>query len=254
MKNNYIEYDDLHWSKIDSPKKALDKYLKNYEDVYNLINIEKIINVIPKGKKLKILDFGGGIGFLSSELYKLGHDLTLCDQSEEALNTASYFFNQKKFDIKILWAENGYINDKNKYDIIVLKDLIEHVIEDKKMFSDLFKLLNKGGKLIITTQNKMSLNYLIEGTYRKIKNPTKKWLGWDRTHIRFYTPQSLKSLVSDPKVTKIEFRSSYIFPYKLLNLIFKVKKSNFHKIDLKLMKLKIFRRLGWNIMMICQKK
>ncbi len=174
--------------------------------------------------------------------------------NQKKLSTLHHIFNQKKFDIKILWAENGYINDKNKYDIIVLKDLIEHVIEDKKMFSDLFKLLNKGGKLIITTQNKMSLNYLIEGTYRKIKNPTKKWLGWDRTHIRFYTPQSLKSLVSDPKVTKIEFRSSYIFPYKLLNLIFKVKKSNFHKIDLKLMKLKIFRRLGWNIMMICQKK
>tara|TARA_B110001450_G_scaffold85558_1_gene81471 strand:+ start:213 stop:974 length:762 start_codon:yes stop_codon:yes gene_type:complete len=253
MKNNYIEYNELHWSKIKSPQKALDKYLNNYKDIYNLTNINKIIDVIPNGKRLKILDFGGGIGFLSAELFKLGHDVTLCDQSEEALNTASYFFKNEKYDIKILKAEKGYINDNNKYDIIVLKDLIEHVIEDKKMFLDLFSLLEKRGKIIITTQNKVSLNYLIEGTYKKIKNPKKVWLGWDRTHVRFYTPKSLRAIAKDSQVKKIEFRSSYIFPYKILNLIFRSKKIKFYKLDLKLMKLKIFRKIGWNIMMICHK-
>ena len=253
MKNNYIEYDDLHWSKIKSPEKALKKYLDNYKDIYNVTNINKIIDVIPKAKKLKILDFGGGIGFLSAELYKLGHDVTLCDQSEEALSTASYFFKNEEYKIKILKAEKGYINDDNKYDIIVLKDLIEHVIEDKEMFSDLFDLLNKEGKIIVTTQNKLSLNYAIEGTYKKIKNPSRVWLGWDRTHIRFYTPKSLRSLAKGLQLKKTEFRSSYIFPYKILNLIFKSKKIKFYKLDLKLMKLKIFRKYGWNIMMICHK-
>jgi len=253
MKNNYIEYDNLHWSKIKSPQKALDKYLNNYKDIYNLTNINKIIDVIPRDKKLKILDFGGGIGFLSAELFKLGHDVTLCDQSEEALNTAAYFFNKENYDIKILKAEKGYIKDTGKYDIIVLKDLIEHVIDDKNMFLDLYALLNENGKLIVTTQNKVSLNYMIEGTYKKIKNPTKVWLGWDRTHIRFYTPKSLRSLAKGLQLKKTEFRSSYIFPYKILNLIFKSKKIKFYKLDLMLMKLKIFRKYGWNIMMICHK-
>ena len=51
MKKNYIEYDQRHWSKINDP--ILSKYLNNYKDVYNRINIEKIIKVIPSDKKLK---------------------------------------------------------------------------------------------------------------------------------------------------------------------------------------------------------
>lgn len=257
MKKNYIEYDTMHWSKIKDPETALKKYLNNYKDIYNKINIEKIVNVITNDRKLKILDYGGGIGFLSAELKKLGHEITLADQSEEALSTAAYYFKKENLDINVFKADKGYFNMDVKFDIIIAKDLIEHVIEDKKIFEDLFNLLKDGGKLILTTQNSFSLNYLIEGTYNKIKNPKKKWLGWDRTHIRFYTPNSLKKLASNLNVKKIQFKSSYIFPYKLfdisLNKLFGIKKTSFYKIDLALMKFNFLGKFGWNIMMICQK-
>ena len=74
---------------------------------------------------------------------------------------------------------------------------------EEKIFEDLFNLLKDGGKLILTTQNSFSLNFLIEGTYNKIKNPNKKWLGWDRTHIRFYTPNKLRKFASNLNVKKI---------------------------------------------------
>ena len=257
MKKNYIEYDQRHWSKIKDPENALSKYLNNYKDVYNRINIEKILKVITSDKKLKILDYGGGIGFLAAELKKLGHNVTLADQSEEALSTAAYYFKKENLNINILKAEKGYFNTDNKYDIIIAKDLIEHVIEDKRMFDDLFSLLEDDGKLILTTQNSFSINFLIEGTYNKIKNPNKKWLGWDRTHIRFYTPNRLMKLASDLNVKKIQFKSSYIFPYKLfdisLNKLFGIKQTSLYKIDLALMKINFLGKFGWNIMMICQK-
>ena len=257
MKKNYIDYDQKHWSKIKNPEEALNKYLNNYKDVYNRINIDKILGIIPNNKKLKILDYGGGIGFLAAELKKLGHDVTLADQSKEAINTAEFFFKKEKLDIKILKAEKGYFSWDEKFDIIVAKDLIEHVIEDKKMFRDLFKRLNKNGKILVTTQNSKSLNYLIEGTYRKIKNPNIKWLGWDRTHLRFYTPKTLISLSEGLSVKKIKFRGSYIFPYKLidiaLNKLFGINKTKAYMIDIFLMKINFLGRFGWNIMMICQK-
>ena len=258
MKKNYIEYDNSHWSKIKNPEQALDKYLSNYEHIYNRLNIEKIIKVIPKNKKLRIMDYGGGIGYLSAKLFELGHEVTLVDQSAEAISTADYFFKKENFKINILKAEKGYFKSSERFDIIIAKDLIEHVVEDKKMFDNLFGLLNKNGKLIITTQNTNSLNYLIEGTYKKIKNPKVKWLGWDRTHIRFYNPKSLKSLTKNLPVKKIEFRGSYIFPYKLIDILLDkligVKKTKFYVIDVLLMKIKFIGRFGWNIMMICQKK
>ena len=49
MKNNYIEYNELHWSKIKSPQKALDKYLNNYKDIYNLMNNYSIQKAREKG-------------------------------------------------------------------------------------------------------------------------------------------------------------------------------------------------------------
>lgn len=258
MKKNYIEYDNSHWSKIKNPEQALEKYLNNYKHVYNKINIEKIIKVIPKNKKLHILDYGGGIGYLSAKLFELGHKVTLADQSSEAISTAAYFFKKENYKINILKAEKGYFSTEERYDIVIAKDLIEHVIEDKKMFDNLFGLLNKSGKLIITTQNTSSLNYLIEGTYKKIKTPKVKWLGWDRTHLRFYNPRSLKLLTKNLPVNKIEFRGSYIFPYKLIDILlyklFRIKKTKFYIIDILLMKIKIIGRYGWNIMMICQKK
>ena len=153
MKKNYIEYDNSHWSKIKDSDAALNKYLNNYKDIYNRINIEKIKDAIPNKSKLKILDYGGGIGFLSAELKRLGHEVTLVDQSMEALSTAAYYFKKENLNINILKAEKGYFDTDNKYDIIIAKDLIEHVIEDKSMFEDLFNYLEDGGKLILTTQN-----------------------------------------------------------------------------------------------------
>lgn len=257
MNKNYIEYNIKHWSKIKDSELALSKYLNNYKDIYNIINIEKILNVISNEKKLKILDYGGGIGFLSVKLAQLGHDVTLADQSEEALKTASLYFSKQKLDINILRAKDGYFLWDNKYDIIIAKDLIEHVIEDEKMFKDLFEILNNNGKIIITTQNSFSLNYLIEGTYKKIKSPKNKWLGWDRTHIRFYTPITLKKLCKNLDVKSIKFESSYIFPYKMIDIIlfklFKIKRTKFYLVDKLLMKTKLFGKYGWNIMMICQK-
>ena len=258
MKSNYIDYNLKHWSKIKDPEIALKKYLTNYQDIYNRTNIEKIIQTIPTDKKFKILDYGGGIGFLAAELYKLGHEVTLADQSDEALNTAEYFFKRENYEIKILKADKGYFSWKEKFDIVIAKDLIEHVIEDKKMFHDLFNLLNEKGKLIITTQNSWSLNYLIEGTYQKFKKPNIKWLGWDRTHLRFYTPGKLELLSDNLPVSKIDFKSSYIFPYKLFDIslkkFFGIKKTKFYLLDILLMKFKFLGRYGWNIMMTCQKK
>ena len=72
----------------------------------------------------------------------------------------------------------------------------------------------------------MSPNYFIEGAARKIKNPFKPWLGWDRTHLRFYSPKSLKRLLNNANLSVTGFNSAYIFPYKLLLLLpFKKKTS-----------------------------
>ena len=255
-----IEYKVHHWSKKKDSKIALEIYKDRYKDIYNKLNVKKIVNYIDNDKSLNILDYGGGIGIVSVQLAKNGHKVTLADQSSEALKAAKLFCKEEGVlsSVEIVKCQTASYNFKQKFDIIIAKDLIEHVIEDYQLISDFHNNLIDGGSLIMTTQNSFSLNYIIEGTIRKIIHPKTKWLGWDRTHIRFYTPMSLKKVLLKNKFKNIHYRGTYIIPYKLIDLffqrIFRIKKTTFlWRIDWLLHKSKLFSRAGWNIMVISKK-
>ena len=68
MNKNYIEYNTKHWSKIKDSELALSKYLNNYEDIYNIINIEKYSN-FPF-----FYDFGH-TGFYAGEI--IGNEISI---------------------------------------------------------------------------------------------------------------------------------------------------------------------------------
>jgi len=259
-KNN-LEYGEHHWSKKKDPRFALSIYKNRYQDVYNKLNVQKIVEYFSHDKPLRILDFGGGIGIVSLFLAKHGHKVTLADQSPEALEAAKLFFKEEGVEglIDIVLCDNASNISSSQFDIIIAKDLIEHVIEDSQLIVDFSKNLVEGGKLILTTQNSFSPNYIIEGGIRRIMNPKVKWMGWDRTHIRFYNPKSLKQLLKSSSFTNIHFRSTYIFPYKLFDVLIQKfipshKTSFLWKLDKLLYKSGFFRKFGWNIMVIAEKQ
>jgi methionine biosynthesis protein MetW len=98
--------------------------------------------------KSKILDIGCGDGdlknFLDSPSY-YGIDgnkeyiLTLTNQSVKAKQMD---FNKEEMPFK-----------NEKFDFILMLDILEHVANPKKMIQDSKKRLNEGGKLIITLPN-----------------------------------------------------------------------------------------------------
>lgn len=256
MKNN-IDYSDDHWSTTLNPKLGLEKYLKQYELIYNISNIKRLIEVID-GKQLKILDYGGGCGILSVTLAKLGHKVTLIDASEPAIKTALFYASQE--GVKIEAKAASRLDSEcfeNKFDIIFAKDLIEHVIDDRALVHGFSEVLENNGLLIMTTQNSLSLNYIFEGGIRKIFRPKGKWMGWDRTHLRFYTPSKLRELVEINGFTLVRFSSAYIFPYKLVSILLPFmnphKKSIFSEFDGLLSKVHFLSKFGWNIMVIATK-
>ena len=255
MERNNIKYNKDHWSEGESIENNIQKYIRQYEDHYNKNNILNILDRIENNRSLKILDYGGGLGMLTLELAKLNHSVTLVDAAPNAIKSAQVF-HQKFLDnsVNIEYQVCSYAHQilSDKFDIIVAKDLIEHVKNDSDLVKDLNDILVEGGTLILTTQNKFSLNYLIEGGARFILNPRKKWMGWDRTHLRFYTPKRLKSLLEINGFNNIKFQSTYNIPYKLINLITKIfSDRNFFfgsKIDRTITKSSILNKTGWNIL------
>tara|TARA_B110000977_G_C11085040_1_gene494351 strand:- start:1196 stop:1969 length:774 start_codon:yes stop_codon:yes gene_type:complete len=255
---DYNKYSSGHWSTESDSKTSLNKYLNMYEDVYNNTNLRRILNMVNDDKQLKICDYGGGVGIVAVELAKKGHKVTLVDGSSDALKAADLYAKKENVNINTLCAitldQHEYVD---YFDIIISKDLIEHIDDDLSIFTNFYSSLKKDGTLILTTQNSNSFNYLIEGGLRKIVHPSVKWMGWDRTHVRFYTPKALETLAKKVSFHSCQFDSGYIFPYKLASRLFfwtNPRDVNFlYRIDKFLMKRKIFNKLGWNIMMICKK-
>jgi len=105
--------------------------------------VQNILKKNIKKKKIKILDFGCGVGINLEMLSKFG-DLTAYDDNKIVLK----FIRKKFLNRKIRFTNT--INDKKKYDLIVAMDVIEHINDDKKIVEKLNRKLLKNGKILIT--------------------------------------------------------------------------------------------------------
>ncbi len=120
------------------------------------IRIKYIIDQIkPRNLKgLKILDIGCGGGLVSESLAKLGGNVTGVDFVENNINIAKNhsLSNNLEIEYKCIDAENE--NIKNKYDIIILFEILEHLENWKTFVSKIKQNLNKDGIIILSTINR----------------------------------------------------------------------------------------------------
>ena len=143
-----------------------------------------------------------------------------------------------------------------RFDLIFAKDVIEHIEEDETFLANMNHHLVHDGLIIINTQNSLSLNYLIQGGYHYLRG-NNTWLGWDPTHVRFYTPRSLRKKLRTSGFEVESWFGSYYFPYRLITERMRGKKVEldiFHSIEL--LGLERFFPvcvLGWNIGVVGRK-
>lgn len=132
---------------IKSKKNAL-KYLAGKEAMYFAV---KDILKQDNDKSERILEVGSGLGYLTYAISREGYNVTGLDISADAVKKAQASFGNYYIcgDIYQYALENP-----EKFDVVLLTEVIEHV-PDPAAFSDtLMSLLKPGGKLIISTPNK----------------------------------------------------------------------------------------------------
>ena len=123
-------------------------------------------NYIPKNKETKILDLGSGLGYFYSTLKKAGYKQVFSVDRFPMLKECI------KGDItKRLPFKDG------TFDLIISKDVVEHIIDHEKFFAEQKRILKKEGTIIVMTPNaeKMSLGDFYN----------------DYTHVMPYTRKSL---------------------------------------------------------------
>jgi len=252
-----LTYEPEHWTNDAAPASALSKYLKMYETLFNKVQEHAFLSLLPdKMDGLNALDYGCGCGRLSILCAKRGARVLGIDRSEYAVSAARLYAKQECVADRCSFIAGMEVKGSD-FDIVIAKDIIEHVQDDSQWVRAVVKALKHNGLLVLSTQNSWSLTYLLEGTYQRFWRGNRDWMGWDRTHVRFYTPRTLRRVLEMHELKIERWRSMYIVPYDILNWVFLLRTNVtlpvLQYVDYALHKVFPFNRLGWALMTSCRK-
>ena len=126
----------------------------------NIIKTFKINQKKTPLKKIKILDIGCGGGLLAEPMCRLGAEVTAIDASEKNINVAK--LHSKKNDLKInyICTSPEKLQIKNKFDVILNMEIVEHVEDVNFFLKSSSKFLKKNGIMFIATLNKTLKSYI----------------------------------------------------------------------------------------------
>ena len=144
---------------------------------------EFIISKVPKDVN-SILDVGCGNGWAAKEFLSQGKKVTSLDISLTNPSKAKQLYqSQNHFGIV---ADSFYLPFGNEsFDCVIASEIIEHVIDPADFVKELFRVVKKGGKLIVTTPYKEKLIYYL-CVHCNQKTPA-------HAHIHSFDEQKLES-------------------------------------------------------------
>ena len=198
--------------------------------MFNPIRIEYITDKIKQHfkinadnlnylKGLNILDIGCGGGLISEPMARLGGRVTGIDASEKNIKVAKIHAKKNELKINYLNKSPEELENKDKFDIILNLEIVEHVDNVGLYIESCYNLLKKDGLMFTATLNRSFMSYLkaiivAEYIMRWLQIGTHDW-------NKFLKPEELEKQLQDKKFSIVEIKGLEFNP--LLN---KWKKSN----------------------------
>jgi glycosyltransferase involved in cell wall biosynthesis len=233
----------LHVPKYDI---KMDHYIYKKADPYS--SHAQILRWVEHERPEEVLEVGTATGYLTAEMEKLGCKVTGVEQDSEMADIARQFCQKMLVgDIETLDFE-----DLGRYDAIILGDILEHVRNPREALQRLSRLLNPGGKVLMSLPNVANiwirLNLLL-GRF----NYSRVGL-LDESHLRFFTLQTSRQLATDSGLDIIGVNATPIPLPILLPATRKGKSLSFlHLLNWGLTKLRK-TLFGYQFILICRPK
>jgi len=131
------------------------KYIKD-----NILKDFNIRSSIKPFKNIKILDIGCGGGLLSEPMCRLGANVVGIDASKKNIEVAKFHAKKSKLKIHYKVASPEMLKTKEKFDVILNMEIVEHVHDLNFFIKESSKLLKKNGLMFIATLNKTLKSYV----------------------------------------------------------------------------------------------
>lgn len=197
----------------------------NYENVKNMkqATFSWVIEKIKTYKKTwKLLDIWCATWFFMDIAQKKWFDVYWVDISKEAVKTAQSIF----WEHKVFNASIDDFNIKEKFDVIVMTDLLEHVFDPLKTLKQVKEFLNSDGIIVILSPHAESFSRKVMNSYR---------MQFKLEHLYYFTDKSIENLCkkswyylaySCVWIKKMNFnylfKQSKVYKLPIISYIFKV--------------------------------
>ena len=155
-------------------------------------------------KNIKILDIGCGGGLLSEPMSRLGANVTGIDASDKNIKVAKLHSKKNNLKINYVCSSPEKFKIKNKFDVILNMEIVEHVEDINFFLKSCSNLLKRNGIMFVATLNKTLKSYVFaiigaEYVLRWLPIGTHEW-------DKFVKPEELVSILkkNDLRLDKLD--------------------------------------------------
>ncbi len=165
---------------------------------FNNLRVDYISNILSKNnieKNTKILDVGCGGGILAESLTKIGYKVHGIDASLESINIAIKHAKDNKLDITYEHStpESFLGNNQEKFSVIMVMEVIEHIDNVDFFISTLSNLLSPNGIIFFSTINRNIKSLLLA---KFAAEYILRWLPQDtHDYKKFITPAEILKIL-----------------------------------------------------------
>jgi len=155
----------------------------------HVVNV--LLGLLAKHKVKKILEVASGAGDMMRILKHSGFKVEGIDISETAA----------KMSGSIVASATDIPFKNESFDCLIGLSMIEHLTENEgcKFLNEAFRVLKPGGIIFLLTPNFASPLRYLKGS---------SWYGYsDKSHVKFYTPQSIKKLLENHNFYDCSYKS-----------------------------------------------
>ena len=165
------------------PYPILSECSSDREDYFlELFNNHMNSGIINKANSNSVLEIGGGDQYILYKLKQDGFKVLGCDPSVRAAEIAN------SFGINVIideFEKNYFINNNLSFDIIILRNMLEHIPDPINLIKDISTILNYNGLIMIEVPDVE--DHLIKGMVE----------GFHFQHYQYFSEKSIRHAINE---------------------------------------------------------